>query len=110
MWTDVVPRHDHIYSPLIKNVIQSTEFKGAHSRIQGVPVILCTLSMLAHPRIHIFTSANPITTLVIDEASQISLGSYVAPLQRFPSIHKICMIGDDKQCELYLFSQFVYWG
>lgn len=58
--------------------------------------------MLAHPHLHIFTSVNPIKIVVVDEASQITLGSYVAPLQNFPSIYKLCMIGDDKQCEFPL--------
>ena len=96
---DTVCRHEHIYGHLHRNMITSHEFKRARSRIQGVPVILCTLSMLSHPKLNIFTTANPIHTLVIDEASQITLGQYVAPLQKFPSIHKMCMIGDDKQCK-----------
>lgn len=55
--------------------------------------------MLSNPLMHIFTGLNPIKTMVVDEASQITLGNYVSPLQNFPSIHKLCMIGDDKQCE-----------
>ncbi|EJF64958.1 hypothetical protein DICSQDRAFT_159914 [Dichomitus squalens LYAD-421 SS1] len=89
--------HEHIYTSINKNIILSRDFKRAQRKVQGIPVILCTLSMLAHPKLHIFTTANPISTLVIDEASQIGIGDYVAPLQQFPSISKICMIGDDKQ-------------
>ncbi|KAI0833475.1 P-loop containing nucleoside triphosphate hydrolase protein [Trametes gibbosa] len=89
--------HDHIYSNVNKNLIVSHEFKRAHNKIKGVPVFLCTLSMLSSSLLHIFTSVNPINTLVVDEASQITLGNYVAPLKNFPSIHKMCMIGDDKQ-------------
>lgn len=91
-------RHDHLYKQLNKNIIRSTEFRHARSKVQGVPVILCTLSMLSNSLIHIFTNANPIATVVVDEASQITLGNYVRPLQKFPSITKMCMIGDDKQC------------
>lgn len=65
-------------------------------------MFLCTLSMLSNPTLHIFTSVNPIKTLVVDEASQITLGSYVVPLTSFPTISKMCMIGDDKQCRLSL--------
>ena len=98
--TFIFSRHDHLYTNINKNVICSDQFKRARSKIQGIPVILCTLSMLSHPQLHIFTQANPIKTLVVDEASQICYVDYVAPLRQFPSIHKICMIGDDMQCEL----------
>ncbi|KAH9850369.1 P-loop containing nucleoside triphosphate hydrolase protein [Lenzites betulinus] len=93
--------HDHIYSKVNKNLIISKDFKRAHRQIQGVKVFLCTLSMLSNPTLHIFTSVNPIKTLVVDEASQITLGSYVVPLTSFPTISKMCMIGDDKQLPPY---------
>ncbi|KAI0719276.1 P-loop containing nucleoside triphosphate hydrolase protein [Cerioporus squamosus] len=95
--------HAHIYQDLTRNIIVSRDFcpKLLHGRLEGVPVILSTLSMLSHPKIDIFTRANPIKTLVVDEASRITLGSYVAPLEKFPTIHKICMIGDDKQLPPY---------
>ncbi|KAI8980183.1 P-loop containing nucleoside triphosphate hydrolase protein [Trametes punicea] len=90
--------HEHLYNKLVKNVITSGEFKHAHARLQDVSVILCTLSMLANHRLHIFTKVNPITTMVVDEASQITLGNYIAPLHNYSdTIHKLCMIGDDKQ-------------
>ncbi|KAI0359866.1 P-loop containing nucleoside triphosphate hydrolase protein [Trametes cingulata] len=92
--------HEHIYQQITRNIITSGEFRRAHDKIRGVPVILCTLSMLSHPRIHIFTQANPIKIMVVDEASQITLGNYISPLQTYPSIHKLCMIGDDKQCSV----------
>lgn len=102
-------RHEHIYAREINtNIIKSTEFRHARRHIEGIPVILCTLSILSHPKLHVFTAANPIKTVVVDEASQITLGQYVAPLQRFPTIHKICMIGDDKQCEFSLPSPIYY--
>ncbi|KAH9945186.1 P-loop containing nucleoside triphosphate hydrolase protein [Epithele typhae] len=94
--------HDHLYKQIQKNVISSIEFKQARSRIQGVPVMLCTLSMLSNKLLHIFTNVNPVKALVIDEASQITLGSYVFPFNRFATtIHKIAMIGDDKQLPPY---------
>ncbi|RPD74791.1 P-loop containing nucleoside triphosphate hydrolase protein [Lentinus tigrinus ALCF2SS1-7] len=95
--------HEHLYQDLTKNIITSLEFrpKLLRNRLEGVPVILCTISMLSNPKISLFTRANPIKTMVVDEASQIPLGDYVAPLKNFPSIHKICMIGDDKQLPPY---------
>ncbi|KAI0649113.1 P-loop containing nucleoside triphosphate hydrolase protein [Trametes meyenii] len=93
--------HEHIYGQVIRNVITSAEFRSAAPRVKGVPVILCTLSMLSHPRISMFTCANPIKTMVIDEASQITLGNYISPLKRFSTINKLCMIGDDKQLPPY---------
>ena len=103
----VIHRHDHLYTSINKNIILSSQFKGARNRIHGVPVILCTLDMLAHPLIRTFTNANPITTAIIDEASQIPVGSYVTPFNSFSfSIKKVCMIGDDKQCKLPPLSGF----
>ncbi|KAI0775212.1 P-loop containing nucleoside triphosphate hydrolase protein [Trametes elegans] len=93
--------HEHIYHGINKNVISSNDFKWAHKRVQGVPVTLCTLSMLAHPKISIFTKANPMNIMVVDEASQITLGNYVFPLNTYPSIYKLCLIGDDKQLPPY---------
>ena len=94
-------RHEHIYTKIRKNIIQSDHFREARrdKSLQGIPVILCTLSMLSNSKIDIFTQINPIKTLVVDEASQIGIGDYLAPLLNFPSISKICMIGDDKQCK-----------
>ncbi|PIL35585.1 hypothetical protein GSI_02313 [Ganoderma sinense ZZ0214-1] len=95
--------HEHIYGKINKNLIHSHQFKAArHDKsLQGIPVILCTLSMLSHPKLNIFTTLNPVKTLVIDEASQIAIGDYIPPLINFPSITKICMIGDHKQLPPY---------
>ncbi|KAI0749340.1 P-loop containing nucleoside triphosphate hydrolase protein [Daedaleopsis nitida] len=93
--------HEHLYGRITRNIITSREIPRSRHRIQGISVILCTLSMLAHARLNIITSANPIKTLVVDEASQITLGQYVSPLQTFTTITKICMIGDDKQLPPY---------
>lgn len=60
--------------------------------------------------LNFITSKVPIRSLVVDEASQINVSQYIHPLSSFTQIRKLCFIGDDKQCELYLFSQFVYWG
>lgn len=94
-------RHEHLYHRVYKNMIRSDEFKGAEEQLLGCPVVLCTLSMLANPRIKTFTNVVPITTVVIDEASQIALSDYIPLLSTISSIQKLCFIGDDKQCELY---------
>lgn len=67
--------------------------------LEGCKVILCTLSMLSHPKIELFTGKVPVRALVVDEASQIALGDYVSPLKNFSTIQKLCFIGDDKQCK-----------
>ncbi|KZT73688.1 P-loop containing nucleoside triphosphate hydrolase protein [Daedalea quercina L-15889] len=89
--------HEHLYSAVNKNIICSDNFKKANRLIKGCSVILCTLSMLSHPLVKSFTALVPLTTMVVDEASQISINDYIPALQQFPSIHKMCFIGDDKQ-------------
>jgi len=95
--------HEHLYSKISNNIIQSDRFgdyKFIQQQMKGCKVILCTLSMLSNPRITPFTKANPLTTLVIDEASQIEVGDYFAVFQKFDfTLRKLCFIGDDKQCE-----------
>ncbi|KAH9903023.1 P-loop containing nucleoside triphosphate hydrolase protein [Cubamyces lactineus] len=94
--------HEHLYKDINKNIITSREFKGKIKGLQDIPVMLCTLSMLAHPLIYKFTKPNPVKIMVVDEASQITLGNYVAPFNMFSNtIHKVCMIGDDKQLPPY---------
>lgn len=94
-------RHDHLYKELTAHVLVSDRFKEAAKQLQGCKVVLCTLSMLSHPKISLFTSKVPIHTIVIDEASQIKISDYLPALRAFPSIQKLCFIGDDKQCEFY---------
>lgn len=55
--------------------------------------------MLSNPKIDLVMAKVPLKTMIIDEASQINVSDYIAPLQAFSSIEKICFIGDDKQCE-----------
>lgn len=72
------------------------------SKLQGVKVILCTLSMLSNTRITVFTKVNPLHTLVVDEASQIEIGDYIPIFSAFKhSLRKVCFIGDDKQCKFF---------
>ncbi|KAH9838487.1 P-loop containing nucleoside triphosphate hydrolase protein [Rhodofomes roseus] len=89
--------HEHLYTVINNNMIRSDSFKHAHKLLKGCSVILSTLSMLSNPRIKNFTAFVPMATLVVDEASQISINDYIPALQQFPSLRKMCFIGDDKQ-------------
>ncbi|PFH52931.1 hypothetical protein AMATHDRAFT_138703 [Amanita thiersii Skay4041] len=93
--------HEHQYDKVQKhkNLIGSSSFKHAKKQLQGVPVILCTLDMLANPHIlSVFTPVVPINSLVVDEASQIEIGNYLIPFSTFQgTLRKVCFIGDDKQ-------------
>lgn len=84
-------------------MIQSDGFlKIKISCLQGVKVILCTLSMLSNSRITKFTKVNPLHTLVVDEASQIEIGDYISVFSDFKhTLRKVCFIGDDKQCKCF---------
>ncbi|KAJ3570491.1 hypothetical protein NP233_g4370 [Leucocoprinus birnbaumii] len=90
--------HEHLYGYINANIIRSAEFQHCGTRIKGVKVFLCTLSMLSSPSIQrIFSREFPITTLVVDEASQIHVADYISVFYKYPSIRKACFIGDDKQ-------------
>ena len=93
-------RHEHLYTAVNKNIIRSDLFRKADKLLGDCSVILCTLSMLSNQLIKKFTTLVPVTTLVVDEASQISINDYIPALQQFPSLRKMCFIGDDKQCKL----------
>jgi hypothetical protein len=43
----------------------------------------------------------PVKTLIVDEASQIEVGDYLAVFDSYKTIRKMCFIGDDKQCMLF---------
>ena len=103
-WSQILTffRHEHLYGKVENNVIRSDEFKIASSKanLQGIQVMLCTLSMLSNFNITKFTKEIPLKTLVVDEASQIEIGNYIAPFSSFKrTLQKTCFIGDDKQCE-----------
>ena len=64
--------------------------------------------MLSNCHISKFTKEIPLETMVVDEASQIEVGSYFSIFTNFKhSIRKLCFIGDDKQCMLYLTYIFI---
>lgn len=86
-----------------RNVIRSDDFAdnyiGTERLLLGSKVILCTISMLSHPRLGPsgFIRLVPIHTVVVDEASQIEVGDYLPTLDKF-DIQKLVFIGDDQQC------------
>lgn len=97
-------RHEHLYAQNIQNnIIISDQFRFISPKdIKGCKVMLCTLSMLSNVFIGRFTSQNPIKTLIIDEASQIEINNYVSVLVTSSKLRKMCFIGDDRQCKLFL--------
>jgi regulator of nonsense transcripts 1 len=110
-------RHEHLYGKVQNNIIRSDEFNFASNKanLQGVQVMLCTLSMLSNNSIFRFIKEIPLRVLVVDEASQIEIGNYIAPFSSFKrTLRKTCFIGDDKQCEylsllILLYSQFIFY-
>lgn len=94
--------HEHLYASIRANIIVSDEFvdKGAlFGHLSGCPVVLCTLSMLSSPILHtsgVFRVVQ-LQTIVVDEASQIEVGSYIPLFTTSSTIRKVTFIGDDKQ-------------
>jgi len=100
-------RHEHLYPKLVDKLIMSdtltNEIVTTESRLKGARVILCTLSMIAHPRIGALTRIVPVQTAIVDEASQIEIGNYVPLLvQHQSTLRKLVFVGDDKQCASFL--------
>ncbi|KAH9838486.1 P-loop containing nucleoside triphosphate hydrolase protein [Rhodofomes roseus] len=114
--------HEHLYEMIERNVIRSDDFDsdivGNERLLLGSKVMLCTLSMLSHPRLASagFTRMVPLKTVIVDEASQIELSDYVPLLGRYGgTIKKLVFIGDDKQHRMptpigRFISQRVYGG
>lgn len=86
-------------------MVRSDLFKEInYTKLQGISVVLCTLSMLSNFHIGKFTRIIPLKTLVIDEASQIEVGDYVPIFSAYKTtLRKVCFIGDDKQCKSLFF-------
>ncbi|KAG5646974.1 hypothetical protein DXG03_001697 [Asterophora parasitica] len=98
--------HEHLYHKIQRNVIRSDDFPedvlAVERLLRGSRVILCTLSMLSHDKLSDFTRIVPPQTIIFDEASQIEVGDYFPPLERFqPTLRKLVFIGDDKQLAPY---------
>ncbi|KAG6900796.1 hypothetical protein C0993_000115 [Termitomyces sp. T159_Od127] len=94
--------HEHLYSNLVSNLIRSDDFPDdvveTERLLLDSRVMLCTLSMLSHAKLTFFNHVVPLQTIIVDEASQIEIGDYLPPLQRFKTtLRKLVFIGDDKQ-------------
>ncbi|KAG8921563.1 hypothetical protein FRC02_000174 [Tulasnella sp. 418] len=92
--------HEDIYEGCRENMIQSGEFKEAlKAGIMNTPLILCTVNMLFNKQVdkQVF-NAIPLERLVVDEASQIFIGDYLALFHKFRgTLKKVCWFGDPKQ-------------
>ncbi|KAI6042882.1 P-loop containing nucleoside triphosphate hydrolase protein [Pisolithus marmoratus] len=94
--------HEHLYASIHANIIVSDEFKdgsGLAGQLSSCPVVLCTLSMLSSSNLiksGAFRVA-PLQTIIVDEASQIEVGSYIPLFTTTTTIRKVSFIGDDKQ-------------
>lgn len=103
----ILPRHEHLYEGVLNNVIRLPELPdnvfGLANKLNGTRVILSTLSMLTNPKLAqcgLTTQLLPPTTLIVDEASQIPLNSYLPAFTRFnKTLKKLCFVGDHKQRE-----------
>jgi len=97
-----------LYERIERNVIRSETFPknqiDAERLLSGSRVILCTLSMFSYPRFREsdFSRIVPVDTVLVDEASQVELGSYLPLLDRFgETIQKLAFIGDNRQLAPY---------
>jgi superfamily I DNA and/or RNA helicase len=97
-------RHEHLYEKIEQRVVVSSDFPndlvGAQRLFLDAKVILCTMSMMTHPSIPMFSKLISVSNVIVDEASQIYLGDYIPLLDRFGNgIQRLIFIGDDKQRE-----------
>lgn len=106
MLTEVFRRHEHLYEKILPNIIRSDGFSRSlvetSRQLLDSRVILCTLSMFSHSRIMEggYTRIVPVTTVIVDEASQIEIGSYLPLLDKFAtSLKKLAFVGDGSQRE-----------
>jgi regulator of nonsense transcripts 1 len=111
-----------LYEGIKAKVIRSDELPESRREVEmifrGATVVLCTLSMLSNPKLAEcgIIDILPVTSLVIDEASQIDVFEFMAsPLLALWAISdtlnqhlfykfskvltKVCFFGDPKQRE-----------
>ncbi|RPD58061.1 P-loop containing nucleoside triphosphate hydrolase protein [Lentinus tigrinus ALCF2SS1-7] len=95
--------HEHLYEEIEHLVIRTDEFGqgfDAKNAIGDTKVILCTLSMLSNPSLHlngVFKHV-PVARLIVDEASQIDTFEFMHLFDMFTgTLGKVCMFGDPKQ-------------
>ncbi|KAJ7773405.1 P-loop containing nucleoside triphosphate hydrolase protein [Mycena metata] len=88
--------HEHLYGNLVDKLIRSDDltddFLRIEERMQDSRVVLCTLSMLSSAKIGTVARFAPVQTVIVDEASQVELGSYLPLLDSFGhSLQKMVM-------------------
>lgn len=102
----LVRRHDHLYTDIRKSVTDSWELPKSRQKAKiwlgNARVILCTITMLSSDAMlkTLVEHEAPPHTLIVDEASQLDITSYLIPLLKLKSLSRICFVGDDKQCGL----------
>ncbi|KAI5120000.1 hypothetical protein M0805_008461 [Coniferiporia weirii] len=99
--------HEHIYEEVKDSLIRTDELPSTPQEMavvfDGVKVVLCTISTLSNPSVErkrVFSFV-PMTNLVVDEASQIGIFSYMHIFAQFKRLHKVCFFGDPKQLPPY---------
>ncbi|KAJ6531913.1 P-loop containing nucleoside triphosphate hydrolase protein [Mycena capillaripes] len=98
--------HEHLYEKINPNLIRSDlltdDLVATERLLLGSKVILCTLSMLSNSRISTIARLVPLQTVIVDEASQVEISSYLPMISLFShSVRKLVFIGDDKQLPPY---------
>jgi hypothetical protein len=111
-----------LYEEIEAKVIRSDELPQSRREVEiifrGATVVLCTLSMLSNPKLAEcgLIDTLPVTSLVVDEASQIDVFEFMvipvlAPLAISDTLNqhlfynlskgltKVCYFGDPKQRE-----------
>ncbi|KAG8829690.1 hypothetical protein FRC17_006185, partial [Serendipita sp. 399] len=100
--------HEHIYTKVKHNLCVSSNLPKTKHEVRtflgSSRVILCTLSILTSPKLRNldFYTWMPVTSVVVDEASQIQIGDLLPMLHYFESdIKRVCFVGDHKQLAPY---------
>ncbi|KAF9007469.1 AAA domain-containing protein, partial [Cyathus striatus] len=90
--------HDHLYENIQSYVITSNKLHSARSQFRNCSVILSTLDMLSNATVRKdILPIVPLNTLIVDEASQIEIGSYIPIFSDMKTLCKVCFIGDPRQ-------------
>ncbi|KAI0266502.1 P-loop containing nucleoside triphosphate hydrolase protein [Gloeopeniophorella convolvens] len=100
--------HEEIYQELDHMLIRSDELSGKDFDVRivfdGISIVLSTLSMLSNPVLDdcgLFDMI-PVTTLVVDEASQIDVFEFLHLFYTWSkNLSKLCFFGDPKQLPPY---------
>ncbi|KAG8932861.1 hypothetical protein FRC02_000422 [Tulasnella sp. 418] len=101
--------HEHIYYETLSDKLVrfddiSERHRHADILFSDVHIVLCTISMLSNPGLHLkgITKHVPVTRVIIDEASQIYVGQYMHLLHNYrKDLVKISFFGDPKQLPPY---------